>query len=937
MAQPIWITPAGSLGTIPEGIFFQLPLLAYDPGDNFTANSTVGSTVLTNVSTFTGIQVGRAVQGQGIPAGTTISSFDATAKTITLNNSATLTATAGAFTASALLYYEVIAGTLPPGIQCEPTGLIIGIPRAVVSVQGVPLPVSEDVTFKFAARVYTEKWINGVEVLDRLADRTFTLTITGQDTPEWVTPAGAIAAYYDGSQIDPLQIEYTDTDPGDIVRVSLKAGNLPPGLSISSTGLITGFIAPLSPIEATAGFSRDGQGYSQYPFDFSTKSVNTNYEFVLELTDGKTSNLRTFSIFVYSKDSMTADSTEITADNTFITADVSPNRVPFITSPAPGLIGPVRNDNWFAIQFVGLDLDGDPVEYELGFDPGDSTTLPGLELDPNTGWLYGYIPNLGLTDKVYNFFVRVFKKNDPAVISNAYNYTLEVIGPIDTDVEWLTPSDLGTINNGATSTLYVEARTLSGIPLQYQLDSGSDSSLPQGLQLLPSGDIAGRVSFDTFALDLGTTTFDVTFNDLGISGENTETTFDMKHTFTVNAYSVNGLVSVFKTFSITVDRVYNEPYENLYIQAMPLQNDREFIDSLLQNQDIFIPELLYRPTDPNFGLSTSVIYNHAFGLTASTIDEYYSSLYENHYWKNLTLGEIRVAQATDARGRVIYEVIYSTVIDNLLNAQGESVSKQVTLPYPINEGDSTEIDVVYPNSLINMRDQVIDTVGTVATILPQWMISKQADGRVLGFTPAWVLAYVKPGRGDQIAYYIRTKFGERLNLIDFEVDRYELDRLLTKNWDPIADSTVGAWEPTPAETSFDLVDHYQLTTSPTGNAGTGYAIGDQILILGSALGGTDGENNMTIVVEQVSNTGAIQQARGTGFAPLFSTGDTYSNVSGTNIVGTGSAATWNIEVVGADPTTFDGSSVRFIAPVDMYSNTQEYDKYLVFPKRTILG
>jgi hypothetical protein len=37
------------------------------------------------------------------------------------------------------------------------------------------------------------------------------------------------------------------------------------------------------------------------------------------------------------------------------------------------------------------------------------------------------------------------------------------------------------------------------------------------------------------------------------------------------------------------------------------------------------------------------------------------------------------------------------------------------------------------------------------------------------------------------------------------------------------------------------------------------------------------------------------------------------------------------------PTTFDHNSMRFIAPVDMYSNTQEYDKYLVFPKRTILG
>jgi hypothetical protein len=683
MAQPIWITPAGSLGTIPEGVFFQVPLLAYDPDNPDDPDA---------------------------------------------------------------VYYEVIAGTLPPGIQCERTGLIIGIPRAVVSVQGVPEPVNQDITFKFAARVYTERVINGVEVVDRLADRTFTLTITGQDAPEWITPAGQIAQYYDGAQIPGLQIQYTDTDPGDIVTVTLKAGSLPPGLTIDPAGLISGFITPLSPVDATAGFSNDGQGYDEYPWDFSTRSVNTNYEFVLELSDGKSNSLRTFSIYVYSKDSMTADTTEITADNTFVTADVSPVRVPFIISPSAGSIGRVRNDNFFAVQFIGLDLDGDQIEYELGYDIGDSSNmLPGLTLDPGTGWLYGYIPALGLTDNTYDFYVRVYKRNNPTIISNEYNYSLTIVGPIDTDVTWVTDSNLGTINNGDTSTLYVLATNLAGISLQYQLESGSTSSLPQGLQLLPSGEIAGRVSFDTFALDLGSTTFDVTLNDLAVAGENTETTFDMKHTFTVNAYSVNGLVSVFKDFTITVIRAYNEPYENLYIQAMPPQNDRNFIDSLLQNQDIFQPDLLYRPADPNFGRATNVVYDHAFGLTASTIEEYYSSLYENHYWKNLTLGEIRVAQALDNNDNVIYEVVYSAVQDNLLNNEGESVSKEVTLPYPVDQVGSDEITTVYPNSLINMRDQVIDTVGQVANILPRWMTSKQADGRVLGFTPAWVLAYTKPG------------------------------------------------------------------------------------------------------------------------------------------------------------------------------------------------
>ena len=36
-------------------------------------------------------------------------------------------------------------------------------------------------------------------------------------------------------------------------------------------------------------------------------------------------------------------------------------------------------------------------------------------------------------------------------------------------------------------------------------------------------------------------------------------------------------------------------------------------------------------------------------------------------------------------------------------------------------------------------------------------------------------------------------------------------------------------------------------------------------------------------------------------------------------------------------TIFDSNSVIFVAPVDTYGDGDEYDKYLVFPQRTILG
>jgi hypothetical protein len=336
---------------------------------------------------------------------------------------------------------------------------------------------------------------------------------------------------------------------------------------------------------------------------------------------------------------------------------------------------------------------------------------------------------------------------------------------------------------------------------------------------------------------------------------------------------VDGVVNVTKTFSITVIREYNQPYENLYIECMPPQANRDQINNLLQNSDIFPQDLLYRPTDPNFGVATQVVYNHAYGLTAATIEEYYASLTENHYWKNLVLGEIKTAQARDATGQVIYEVVYSQIVDDLVNNQGESVSKTVQLPFAIDYGDNlVDITAVTPNSLVNMRDQVIDVVGQVSNILPAWMISQQANGRVLGFVPAWVIAYTRPGRAEQVAYNIRTQSTQPLNLIDFEVDRYELDRLLTKNWNPNTNN----WIPTPPQvTTFD-------------------ALGEAVAW----------QNSLGQPVQWIDNNGLV--------------------------------ATWVTGGAEGRSTIFDQNSLQFTAPVDMYSNTQEYDKYLVFSKRNIL-
>jgi len=894
MSQPVWQTPAGNLGTIPEGVFYQIPLVA-------TADNTV--------------------------------------------------------------YYQLIAGALPQGMQIDETGIIAGIPNARATIQGVPADVSTDTASKFAIRAFTRTG----SVVNRLADRTFILNVTDTNVPVFNTPPGQIAQYFDATLVTDLQIRYTGPD-ATVVR--LASGSLPPGLSIDFTGKISGLIA--------------------------LSNQNNNYSFTLELTDGRVGGtaLRAFSIYVWTRAYLSADNTYDTADNTFITADGTPIIIPVLLNP-PGSIGSTRSDNFFAYKFNGVSLSGSAFEYYM------DQSLPGLTLDPNSGWLYGTIPPLGINYQTYSFNVRLnlileseysgvtitgttgqFTCNpapltvgqqvvisgintgtgtitgyaspstyyiiatnsittftlsaDPGglaidttigttagltftaitqVLSPAYAYSLTVTGPVTADITWLVPDNLGTIDNGATSTFYVAAVNRSGVALQYQLLSGSDSRLPQGLQLLPTGEIAGRVSFNTFALDQGTTTFD----------KNT-TTFDLVCQFTVNAYSTDGLVNANNTFSITVNRAYNEPYDNLYILAMPPINDRVVINSLLQNSDIFKQDLIYRPTDPNFGVAKNVKYYHAYGLRADTIDNYVNSLDINHYWKNLVLGSVEVAQAVDATGTVIYEVVYSRVIDDLVNAQGQSVSKEVTLPYTVGSGPAAGIATVYPNSLINMRDQVIDVVGQISNVLPLWMLCKQANGQTLGFTPAWVMAYAKPGRGEQLAYYIEQNFTDQLNKIDFEVDRYELDNLLTRNWD----REQQYWGPPhPASlTTFDLIG------LPAFSYTRAYQVGDVVQY--QTIQGDVAINKLYVCTTattpgtQPTNT-AYWSSNGRNVAGWINDEDITTTWADDNFT----LAEWTY----ATPpgTTFDGGSMQFTAPVDMYSSTDAYDRYLLFPRRNILS
>ena len=713
MAQPIWITPADTLGTIPEGTYYSVQLLAAEPVTHET------------------------------------------------------------------VYYEVISGTLPKGMVCSLSGEVSGVPT-----------VSTTTVSKFAIRAYTRTPGGAV---DRIADRTFTLIVSGDIPPEFITPAGTVADFYTGDYVYEItpsgakdygyQILFTQYDVGTI---KLVAGSLPNGTSIDSKGLITGFVLPISNLIWL-----------------------NNYQFTLEVSNGKFSSLRTFNIEIYNRAILTADTTVITADTSLVTADASPLIPPIITT-LPGSLGTTIVGNYFSFQFTAFDLQGYPYQF-IVLDPPPflNPVPPNLTLDPNSGWLYGRIAPIGVSAKTFTFTVAACWTLDPTVIGEPVTVSITVVDELLSAVDWLYPENLGTIVNGATSTLAVAAVADSGKQLYYRMAIGQYSHLPQGLVLLSNGEISGRVAFQTFCIDGGATTFDVT----PVNGISDPTTFDLTCVFTVEAYSLDGTISVTKTFSILVDRVYNDPYENLFIQAMPPRDSRAEIAAILSNNTVFNPSRIYRPTDPFWGVAKNVTYWHCYGLNAATLDAYVAALRLNHYNKQLVLGAIKTARALDDAGNVIYEVIYSEVVDNLVNNEGVSIRKATTLGYPASNAAIPYTGItVYPNSLDNMRNQVIDSLGQESKMLPGWMLSTQSDGSILGFTPAWVIAYANPGQSGRVVYdleqYLATT-GMSLSNINFEADRYEIDRTLDAGWDPITKT----WTPAPVATTFDVATNPPVGTT----------------------------------------------------------------------------------------------------------------------------
>ena len=508
---------------------------------------------------------------------------------------------------------------------------------------------------------------------------------------------------------------------------------------------------------------------------------------------------------------------------------------------------------------------------------------PGLTLDSTTGWLTGYIPEQAETSIDYTFGIYVTSTVGDSISSIPRLFTLTIMGNLDLAVNWITDSDLGTISAGSISNFSVVAESAANKDLTYTLDI--DSKLPQGLALLPDGSLSGRVSFQALAFDQGETTFDKDLKAKFVYSENTN--FDNKFEFIVTAsntsistvivspevetavtwapstsYAVDDVVlyggnayiairnftsglafstlnlslywgyetekidaiSSSKTFTVRVNPVTYEPYENLYIRCLPSDNNRQILEQIIKNTDVFEPDDIYRPLDPYYGITDDLVLLVNYGIKASDMSQYIAAMQTRHFNKKFYFGDYKVAQGKDINGNVLYDVIYVDMIeDTKIYKSINGVAKKL-VPAPsanlnrnkpnwknpraitatqnkltVDHSDTVDagyikindsyylrdpLNEIAPNDLTLMQVDIANNLeNTNLNSLPEWMISVQEDGRILGYTSGAVLAFLKPGTGKKALYRINKYAPYDIKVVPFVSDRYVLNNSYTINFD----------------------------------------------------------------------------------------------------------------------------------------------------------
>ena len=688
---------------------------------------------------------------------------------------------------STAITYSLIAGSLPAGMQVTTDGLLTG----------TPAEVAKRTLYTFVVRATAGTSIT---------DRTFSLDVQGADAPTFTTASGqlqlddstSVGLYWviDGSSVS-LQMQATDSDTraGQQLVYEITKGTLPPGVTMSKSGLISG-IVQLTPDEKYGSYGGyDGSGADDkfdgtYDRTVATKSVSKNYDFVVRVSDGTSFVEQNNSIFVYSADFWRVSNTAITIDLTEIdgsplTMDLSANRRPVFRTGSD--LGTFRHDNALVVKIDVEDFDA--LQGDLEYSIQSGSLPPGISIDINSGELYGQLARQSAVEVDYNFTIRANR-----TISSELNvftdqaFTMKVIGELDIGIAFTTPETVGTLKANIPSLLNVEAVTdEANRVLSYSVTGGS---LPTGITLSEQGNLIGTIDPSDFTDSTRSFTFKVTVSD---QYQDAATS---------------------KEFIVNVDIPFTKiEYGNMSGHATSFI-DQNIFYSIAQDPNINSVDNIFRPDDPNFGMRLKPNMLMMSGLEAQTLTAFQQQMEQNHAPKTLYFGDIKTAVAKEGTNTK-YEVVYIEMKDNLENNDGVAVSSSINLRDAVTKpllgpkassmiatadyvdyevttdgglsfsiagskvrfanqlsADLGFIETVFPNAVANMRSRMKSLGHKEYDYLPLWMKTTQSgDLAPLGYVKAVPICYCKPGTSGLVKKRIIDKALNFKN-IAFTIDRY---------------------------------------------------------------------------------------------------------------------------------------------------------------------
>lgn len=234
-----------------------------------------------------------------------------------------------------------------------------------------------------------------------------------------------------------------------------RGGELPPGLTLSGDGIISGFTDPIlvNDIGEYNG-NYDMQLYDKFAYDYGVRpyngydsflfdntifdysdlvrnprKLNRYYQFRVRVFDGQYYEDRVFRIFVVGDDFFRSDTTLWQAGSGVYTADITPIRKPIWLTPS--YLGRRRANNYITTYLDVYDVSTlrgaigyvlDPVN-----DDGSLSKLPpGMLLDQISGEIYGDVPYQPAVTKTYKFTVRAIRYDPDTPIYGQEKFTSSI-------------------------------------------------------------------------------------------------------------------------------------------------------------------------------------------------------------------------------------------------------------------------------------------------------------------------------------------------------------------------------------------------------------------------------------------------------------------------------------------------------------------------------